>query len=144
MEGGYGFLLDLALILLSTKLLGLLTQRFQLPQVAGALLAGLILCPAVLNVIQETEFIKDTAEIGVIVMMFCAGMETDVNELKHSGKAAFIIALIGVLVPIGGGFALAYFFNQPRVIESDATTPVFLQTMFLGVMLTATLVSLSF
>ncbi len=100
MEGGYGFLLDLALILLSTKLLGLLTQRFQLPQVVGALLAGLILGPAVLNVIQETEFIKDTAEIGVIVMMFCAGMETDVNELKHSGKAAFIIALIGVLVPI--------------------------------------------
>ena len=64
MEGGYGFLLDLALILLSTKLLGLLTQRFQLPQVVGALLAGLILGPAVLNVIQETEFIKDTAEIA--------------------------------------------------------------------------------
>ena len=100
MEGGYGFLLDLALILLSTKLLGLLTQRFQLPQVVGALLAGLILGPAVLNVIQETEFIKDTAEIGVIVMMFCAGMETDVNELKNSGKAAFVIALIGVLVPV--------------------------------------------
>ena len=143
MEGGYGFLLDLALILLSTKLLGLLTQRFQLPQVVGALLAGLILGPAVLNVIQETEFIKDTAEIGVIVMMFCAGMETDVNELKHSGKAAFIIALIGVLVPIGGGFALAYFFNQPGIIESDATTPVFLQNMFIGVILTATSVSIS-
>ena len=143
MEGGYGFLLDLALILLSTKLLGLLTQRFQLPQVVGALLAGLILGPAVLNVIQETEFIKDTAEIGVIVMMFCAGMETDVNELKHSGKAAFIIALIGVLVPIGGGFALAYFFNQPGVIESDATTPVFLQNMFIGVILTATSVCIS-
>ena len=143
MEGGYGFLLDLALILLSTKLLGLLTQRFQLPQVVGALLAGLILGPAVLNVIQETEFIKDTAEIGVIVMMFCAGMETDVNELKHSGKAAFIIALIGVIVPILGGFALAYFFNQPGVIESDATTPVFLQNMFIGVILTATSVSIS-
>ena len=143
MEGGYGFLLDLALILLSTKLLGLLTQRFQLPQVVGALLAGLILGPAVLNVIQETEFIKDTAEIGVIVMMFCAGMETDVNELKHSGKAAFIIALIGVIVPILGGFGLAYFFNQPGVIESDATTPVFLQNMFIGVILTATSVSIS-
>ena len=143
MEGGYGFLLDLALILLSTKLLGLLTQRFQLPQVVGALLAGLILGPAVLNVIQETEFIKDTAEIGVIVMMFCAGMETDVNELKHSGKAAFIIALIGVIVPILGGFGLAYFFNQPGVIESDATTPVFLQNMFIGVILTATSVSIT-
>ena len=108
MEGGYQFLLDLALILLSTKLLGLLTKRFQLPQVVGALLAGLILGPAVLNVIHETEFIKETAEVGVIVMMFCAGMETDVNELKHSGKAAFVIALIGVLVPIAGGFGLLY------------------------------------
>ena len=61
-----------------------------------------------MNVIHETEFIKETAEVGVIVMMFCAGMETDVNELKHSGKAAFIIALIGVLVPIAGGFGLMY------------------------------------
>lgn len=143
MEGGYGFLLDLALILLSTKLLGLLTQRFQLPQVVGALLAGLILGPAVLNVIQETEFIKDTAEIGVIVMMFCAGMETDVNELKHSGKAAFVIALIGVIVPILGGFGLSYFFNKPGVIESDASTPIFLQNLFIGVILTATSVSIS-
>ena len=143
MEGGYGFLLDLALILLSTKLLGLLTQRFQLPQVVGALLAGLILGPAVLNVIQETEFIKETAEVGVIVMMFCAGMETDVKELKNSGKAAFVIALIGVLVPIAGGFGLTYFFNRPGVIDSDATTPVYLQNLFIGVVLTATSVSIT-
>ena len=143
MEGGYQFLLDLALILLSTKLLGLLTKRFQLPQVVGALLAGLILGPAVLNVIHETEFIKETAEVGVIVMMFCAGMETDVNELKHSGKAAFIIALIGVLVPIAGGFGLTYFFNRPGVIDSDAAASVFLQNMFIGVILTATSVSIT-
>ena len=143
MEGGYGFLLDLALILLSTKLLGLLTQRFQLPQVVGALLAGLILGPAVLNVIQETEFIKDTAEIGVIVMMFCAGMETDVNELKHSGKAAFIICPHRRAGAHWRRLCPAYFFNQPGVIESDATTPVFLQNMFIGVILTATSVSIS-
>ena len=143
MEGGYGFLLDLALIFLSTKLLGLLTQRFQLPQVVGALLAGLILGPAVLNVIQETEFIKETAEVGVIVMMFCAGMETDVKELKNSGKAAFVIALIGVLVPIAGGFGLTYFFNRPGVIDSDATTATYLQNLFIGVVLTATSVSIT-
>ena len=76
-------------------------------------------------------------------MMFCAGMETDVQELKNSGKAAFIIALIGVLVPIGGGFALTYFFNQPGVIESDASASTFLQNMFIGVILTATSVSIS-
>ena len=143
MEGGYQFLLDFALILLSTKLLGLLTQRFQLPQVVGALLAGLILGPAILGVIQETEFIRETAEIGVIVMMFCAGMGTDIQELKRSGKASFIIALIGVIVPLVGGFILAYFFNKPGIIESDASTPVFLQNMFIGVILTATSVSIS-
>ena len=58
---GYKFLLDLALILLSTKVLGLLTRRVQMPQVVGALLAGLILGPAMLNVISETQFIKDSA-----------------------------------------------------------------------------------
>ena len=58
---GYKFLLDLALILLSTKVLGLLTKRVQMPQVVGALLAGLILGPAMLNVISETQFIKDSA-----------------------------------------------------------------------------------
>ena len=79
---GYKFLLDLGLILLSTKLLSLLTKKFQLPQVVGALLAGLLLGPAILNVIQETAFIKETAEVGVIVLMFCAGMETDVQEMK--------------------------------------------------------------
>ena len=139
MEGGYGFLLDLALILLSTKLLGLLTQRFQLPQVVGALLAGLILGPAVLNVIQETEFIKDTAEIGVIVMMFCAGMETDVNELKHSGKAGFLVALLGVIVPLILGTGLAMAAGRAGMI---ATTG-FLEDVFIGTILTATSVSIT-
>lgn len=139
----YQFLFDLALILLSTKLLGLLTKRFQLPQVVGALLAGLLLGPAVLGVIKETTFIHASAEIGVIVLMFCAGMETDIHELKKSGKAAFIIALIGVIVPLIGGFAVAYFFNRPGVIASDASGSLFLQNIFIGIILTATSVSIT-
>ena len=102
----YHYLLDLALILLSTKLLGLLTQRFQMPQVVGALLAGLILGPAGLNVLTETEFISQLSELGVIVLMFSAGMGTDINELKHSGKAGFWVALLGVIVPLLMGTAL--------------------------------------
>lgn len=140
---GYRFILDLAVILLSTKLLGLFTKRFQLPQVVGALVAGLVLGPAVLNIISETDFIKSTAEIGVIVLMFCAGMETDINELKKSGKASFVIALIGVLVPLAGGFGVAYFFNRPGIIESDASASIFLQNIFIGIILTATSVSIS-
>ena len=140
----YDFLFSLALILLSTKVLGLVTKRFQLPQVVGALLAGLILGPAILGVISETEFIDQMAEIGVIVLMFCAGMETDIQELKQSGKASFIIALIGVIVPLIGGFAVAYFFNQPGIIDSsDASGSVFLQNVFIGVILTATSVSIT-
>lgn len=141
--GSYQYLFDLALILLSTKLFGLLTKRFNMPQVVGALLAGVILGPAVLGVMSETAFIKEVAEIGVIVLMFCAGMETDIQELKNSGKASFIIAVAGVLVPIAGGFAVAYFFNRPGMIESDATGTVFLQNMFIGVILTATSVSIT-
>ena len=103
METTYNFLLDLALILLTTKILGLVTRRYNMPQVVGALLAGLLMGPACLNILHETTFIHDAAEIGVVVLMFCAGMETDIDELKKSGKASFVIALLGVLVPLAGG-----------------------------------------
>ena len=75
--------------------------------------------------------------------MFCAGMETDIDELKKSGKASFVIALLGVLVPLAGGFVVAYFFNKPGIIDSDAGASAFLQNIFIGVILTATSVSIS-
>ncbi|MEE0419563.1 MAG: cation:proton antiporter [Lachnospiraceae bacterium] len=139
----YNYLFDLAIILLSTKLLGLITRKVRMPQVVGALLAGLLLGPAVFNILKETSFIHQTAEIGVVVLMFCAGMETDIKELKRSGKASFLIALIGVVVPLVGGFAVAYFFNQPQVIASDASCSTFLQNIFIGIILTATSVSIT-
>ena len=103
----YSYILFIALILLSTKILGLVTKKMKLPQVVGALLAGVILGPAVLNVVKETEFISELSEIGVIVLMFTAGLTTDVKELKKTGKASFIIALLGVIVPMFGGLGLA-------------------------------------
>ena len=139
----YRYLLDLALILLFTKGLGLLTRRVQMPQVVGALLAGLILGPAMLGFMKETAFISEVAELGVIVLMFCAGMETDIQELKASGKASFVIALIGVLVPLAGGFGVAYIFNRPDMIASEVSASTFLQNIFIGVILTATSVSIT-
>ena len=139
----YIYLLDLAIILLCTKLLGLATRKVQMPQVVGALLAGLLLGPAVAGVLTETSFIHEVAEIGVIVLMFCAGLETDIKELKASGKASFIIALCGVLVPLAGGFGLAYFFNRQDMIASDAAASIFLQNIFIGIILTATSVSIT-
>ena len=137
----YNFLLDIALILLSTKVFGLITKKFHMPQVVGALLAGLILGPAMLGVITETDFLNQVSELGVIVLMFSAGLETDVKELKKTGLASFVIALIGVIVPLLGGFFLAIAFN--KTIPSDAATPLFLQNVFIGVILTATSVSIT-
>ena len=138
-----GYLLDIGLILFSTKLLGIFTRRFYMPQVVGALLAGLILGPGMLNLIGQSDFLVQTAEIGVIVLMFCAGMETDVHELKKAGMASFIIALIGVLVPLAGGFLVAFFFNRRGIIASDVQCSLFLQNIFIGVILTATSVSIT-
>ncbi len=137
----YEFLFDIALILMSTKLLGLLTKKIQLPQVVGALLAGLILGPACLNILHETEFIVQLAELGVIVLMFTAGLETDISELKKTGKASFIIAILGMIVPLIGGFAIASVFNQGGI--SDASASILLQNIFIGIILTATSVSIT-
>ncbi|MCE5343382.1 MAG: cation:proton antiporter [Eubacteriales bacterium] len=137
----YNYLLDIALILLCTKLMGLFTRRLQMPQVVGALLAGIILGPAALNLLHETSFIKQLAELGVIILMFNAGLETNITELRKAGKASFVIALIGVLVPLVGGFGIAFFFNRGALLQGN--TSAFLQNVFIGVILTATSVSIS-
>lgn len=136
----YRYLFDIALILLSTKVLGLVTQKFSMPQVVGALLAGLLLGPAGFDILQETDFLKQVAELGVIVLMFTAGLETDLNELKKTGKASFIIALFGVLVPLLLGFITASIFTQS--ITSDGVNQI-LQNIFIGIVLTATSVSIT-
>ncbi len=133
----YRYLLDIALILVSTKLLGLLTRRVQLPQVVGALLAGLILGPACFGIIHETDVISSLAEVGVIVLMFTAGMETDVQELKRTGLKSFVIALFGVILPILGGFLVSEMFHPGTDFQTR------LQNIFIGVVLTATSVSIT-
>lgn len=133
------YLLFIALILMSTKVFGLMTKKINLPQVVGALAAGLVLGPG-LHLVEETEFIKNLSEIGVIVLMFSAGLETDIKELKKCGLASFIIALIGVLVPLAGGFGVAYLFNNG---ENTLPTSIFLQNVFIGIILTATSVSIT-
>lgn len=136
------FLLDLAVILISTKFLGLITKKIQMPQVVGALFAGLILGPACLGVIHETDFIAKMSELGVIVLMFGAGLETDIKELKKCGKASFFIALIGVIVPLLGGFIVSVFFNNSgNVLKLSSKS--FIENMFIGVVLTATSVSIT-
>lgn len=136
----YSYLLSLAIILLSTKLLGLVTKKVKLPQVVGALLAGLLLGPACFGVIGDTDFLNEVSEIGVIVLMFAAGLETDIVELKKTGKASFVIALIGVIIPLFGGLGIAALFNEGDPSVAASTT---LQNIFIGVIMTATSVSIT-
>ena len=131
----YDFLWQIALILVSTKVCGLITRRFQMPQVVGALLAGLLLGPAVFGLLpSDSEMIKQLAELGVIVIMFSAGMETDIRDLKNAGKSGFLVAMLGVLVPLLGGAGLAAWL---------APTENMLQNFFIGTVLTATSVSIT-
>ncbi len=139
----YSFLLFLAIILISTKVLGLFSRRIHMPAVVGALLAGVILGPSGLGMItldgQTGVFLEEMAELGVILLMFNAGLETDISELKKNGLASFVTALIGVIVPLIGGFAgYALFFHADL---SDYTE--LLKSIFVGVVLTATSVSIT-
>lgn len=131
------FLLDIAIILLSTKLLGLVTKKLHMPQVVGALIAGLVLGPAALDILHETDFIQQIASLGVIVLMFTAGLETDINELKKTGKVSFIVAIMGVIIPLIGGITVSYFFND------GASGKAMLENIFIGIILTATSVSIT-
>lgn len=133
----YHYLIDIALILLTTKVFGMITKRLQMPQVVGALIAGLVMGPAMLNIIHSTEFLSQVSELGVIVMMFTAGLGTSLNDLKQTGKAGFLVALCGVIIPLIGGTILSLFFNT-------STDPnAFMQNVFIGVVLTATSVSIT-
>ncbi|MEG1869308.1 MAG: cation:proton antiporter [Oscillospiraceae bacterium] len=131
----YEFILQIALILLTTKVFGILTKKIDMPQVVGALLAGLIFGPAMLGILTETVFINQLAELGVIVLLFTAGLQTDISELKKTGKAATIIAIGGVVLSIAGGFAVSAIFNT----NPHAT----MQNVFIGVILASTSVSIS-
>ena len=138
----YKYMLDLAVILLCTKFFGLFTRKFKMPQVVGALLAGIILGPAVLNILNETEFIDQVSKLGVIILMFIAGLETDIKEFKKAGLASFFIALIGVVIPLAGGFVTASFFNntgEPFALSNHQL----LENIFIGIILTATSVSIT-
>lgn len=135
----YNFLFIIAIILLSTKIFGLLSQKVHMPQVVGALLVGILLGPGCLGILHETDFLLQTAEIGVILLMFQAGLDTEFDELKKAGKASLVIALIGVIVPFfcGAGICWLFFYT------SDFTTKALLQACFVGVILTATSVSIT-
>ncbi len=135
----YNFLLSIAIIILSTKFLGGISQKVNMPQVVGALIAGVLLGPSVLGLVVESDFLVKTSEIGVILLMFMAGLDTDINEIKKNSVSFVVIAAFGVIVPLIGGFVAYYYYFH--VSSSDFNQV--LQAVFMGVILTATSVSIT-
>ena len=129
----------LAIIILSAKFCGLVARKIKAPQVAGEIIAGLIIGPSVLNLVSDSDFLSGMAEIGVILLMFSAGLETDIDKLKRSGIKATVIACVGVAVPLICGTILYMCFYG----FASYGTETFLRAMFIGTILTATSVSIT-
>ena len=139
----YTFLLGIALIFLATKLLGILCKKIHLPEVVGALVAGIIIGPSLLGLVNfegdSGIFLEYAAEVGVVLLMYGAGLETDLTEMKKNAVASFVVAVLGVILPLGlGAGAYALFFH-----ENIADHHELLKCLFVGVVLTATSVSIT-
>lgn len=139
------------MILLSTKLLGMLTRKLGLPQVVGMIIAGLLIGPAIISQFDlgnfrglvapspaEMNVLKSLSQIGVVFILFSSGLETGLQDLKKSGVAASAIALAGVLVPVALGTGGALLFMGGNITEGK-----FMNALFVGMILAATSVGIT-
>lgn len=127
------FFLYLLAILLSARLMAEIAVRLKMPSVIGELMAGIILGPSLLGLLEPNEVLKLLAEIGIILLLFQVGLETDVRRLANSGQKSFIVAIGGLIVPFSLGFALAYWvFNLSLLVS-----------LFIGGTLTATSIGIT-
>ena len=133
------FLLDVAMILFVAKLFGIIARKLHAPEVVGEIIAGLLIGPAVLGLVNQSDFINKMAEIGVIMLMFEAGLSTDMKKLKATGLKATAIACAGVFVPIAMGTALYMLFYGFGPIGSEQ----FIKGLFIGTIMAATSVSIT-
>lgn len=126
------FLGALSLILIVTAFAGHFSRRIGIPAVIGQLLVGIIMGPAVLGEVHNDAFMHYFSEIGVIILMFIAGLESDLKLLKKYLRPAFAVAVSGVIFPI----ILIYFFGRLFHFSNE-------EAIFLGVTFSATSVSIS-
>lgn len=135
----YEIFRDLAIIILSAKFMGILAKKCKAPMVVGEIIAGLIVGPCLFDWVVSSDYISKMAEIGVILIMFSAGLETNLKELKKSGLIAFLIACAGVLVPLVGGAVLYMAFFGWSAWGSEG----FVKALFVGSIMTATSVGIT-
>ena len=135
----YKIFYSLAMIIIFAKIFGIVARKLKAPQVVGEIIAGLILGPSILALVQPTDFISQMAEIGVILIMFSAGLGTDLKELIRTGPIAFLIACAGVFVPLAGGTVLYGCFYGFGAVG----TQEFYKAIFIGCIMTATSVGIT-
>ncbi|MBO4904277.1 MAG: cation:proton antiporter [Lachnospiraceae bacterium] len=135
----YDIFRSLAIIIIFAKLFGIGARKIKVPQVVGEIIAGLIIGPSLLGWVDNTAFIGQMAEIGVILLMFSAGLGTDIKELAKTGPIATAIACAGVFVPLAGGTIYYMIFYGVSSIGS----PDFIEAVFVGTIMTATSVSIT-
>jgi len=125
-------ILQIAIILIASKIAGSLSVRLGQPSVLGKLLIGIVLGPSVLGLVKDTEILAEFSQIGVILLMFIAGLETDIDEFKRTGKASTFVGFGGIIVPL----VLGYFAGMILHLNM-------MESIFLGLLLSATSVSIS-
>lgn len=130
---------DLAIIIFAAKIMGLLAKKLKAPQVVGEILAGLLLGPSVLGIVDQSDFLVKMAEIGVILLMFSAGLGTELKDLLKTGPVAVVIAMAGVFIPLAGGFLLYSAFYGFAAVGTEE----FFRAVFIGTIMTATSVSIT-
>lgn len=128
----FEFFFQIALILLSTKLAGDLSVRLGQPSVLGKLIVGIVIGPAVLGWIENSELLTQLSNVGVILLMFMAGLETDLNELNENRNSSLAVAVGGIVLPFVGGYVAGLVMGMEQG-----------NAVFLGLLLCATSVSIS-
>ena len=126
------FIATLAGLLLATQVVAHLCRRVEIPEVIGQILVGIIVGPAILNWVHLDGMMNEFQEIGVIILMFIAGLESDLSLLKKYLRPAVIVAVIGVVVPVIVMGGASYLFGFTKM-----------ESLFIGVIFSATSVSIS-
>lgn len=128
----YKYLLDIGLIILVVKIFTMITQKIRIPKVLGGLIAGIVLGPAMLNIVQNSTILEALSKFGIILIMFLAGMETSIKKFIANSNKYVIIATMGVILPFVLGAIFSLFYTQ------DLKT-----NLFFGAVITATSVSIT-
>lgn len=151
-DSPFMILLPVGLILILAKVMALVCHKLKMPSVVGFLIAGLLvgLITFIPGQSVLTDYTKSginiLAKIGVVMIMFSAGLETNLKQVKAVGKAAIVITMLGVIVPMGFGFLVSYLFRTLGGIDTSFlpsnVNPIW-SDLFYGVILSATSVSIT-